>query len=87
MMCLYNINYKNLEQVKISKIIILDSKASQMLETFLLLFHHSVVRIPFALMPVFLLAAQPAAISLAKGPAKVNSTVKMRAFAEKWDSL
>ena len=37
------------------------------------------LRIPFALMPVFLLAAQPAAISLLRGAAKVNSTVKMRA--------
>lgn len=53
----------------------------------MLLFHHSVVRIPFALMPVFLLAAQPVAISLARGAAKVNSAVKMRASAEKWDSL
>lgn len=38
-------------------------------------------------MPVFLLAAQPVAISLARGAAKVNSAVKMRASAEKWDSL
>lgn len=53
----------------------------------MLVFHHSVVRIPFALMPVFLLAAQPAAISLVSGAAKVNPAVKMRASAEKWDSL
>lgn len=58
-----------------------------MTETFLLLFHHSVVRIPFALMPVFLLAAQSAAISLVIVEAKVNSTVKMSACAENWDSL
>lgn len=38
-------------------------------------------------MPVFLLAAQPVAISLMRLAAKINYSVKMRASAEKWDSL
>lgn len=38
-------------------------------------------------MPVFLLAAQPVAISLMRPAAKINYSVKMRASAEKWDSL
>lgn len=55
--------------------------------SFLLWFHHWVVRISFARMPVFLLATQPEVISLVRGAAKVNSTVKMRASPEEWDSL
>lgn len=38
-------------------------------------------------MPVFLLAAHPAAISLMRGAAKVNASVKMKASAEIWGSL
>ena len=55
--------------------------------SFFCFLHHSVVRIPFALLPVFLLALQSTAISLARGAAKVNLSVRMSTFAEKWDSL
>lgn len=44
---------------------------------FLLLFYPWVDRIPFALVPVFLLAAQPAAISLLGPQAKINHNIKM----------
>lgn len=45
---------------------------------FLLLFHPWVVRIPFALVPVFLLAAQSGAVSLLEPLAKINHNIKMK---------
>lgn len=48
------------------------------MRTFLLLFHPWVVRIPFALAPVFLLAAQPGVVSLLGPQAKINHNIKMK---------
>lgn len=51
----------------------------------LLLLHHSAIMSPFSHMPMLLLAALPAAISLVRAAAKVNAGLKLRAFlTERW---